>query len=93
VIFGNPALGTYVGSIVTIHPLSLRRRCLLLGDDYQSSGSDDSKDADYDDDEYNYESSESSSDALFSSSSSLDSMLQDDAQQAIQCSQGMNETQ
>ena len=71
VTFGNPALGTYAGIIVTIHPRSRRRQRLLLGDDYDSDSSSGS-DQDSDDDEYEYDDESSdSSDGSFSSCSSL----------------------
>ena len=65
VTFGNPALGTYAGSIVTIHDRSHRRQRLLLGDDhYESDVNEDESDSD--------DSSESSRDS-FSSCSSIES--------------------
>jgi len=65
VTFGNPALGTYAGSIVTIHDRSRRRQRHLLGDDhYESDVDDDESDSD--------DSSESSRDS-FSSCSSIES--------------------
>lgn len=72
--FGNPALGTYAGSIVTLHPRSQRRRRLLLGDGYESSDGDTSND-EYDDES----SSDVSSVDSFSSCSTVTSLLQDDA--------------
>ena len=74
VTFGNPALGTYAGSIATLHPRSRRRQRLLLGDDYQSSDDDSDADVEQHDDEDD-DSSESSEES-FTSCSSVGSLLQ-----------------
>ncbi|KAL9188446.1 hypothetical protein ACHAXT_006824 [Thalassiosira profunda] len=68
VTFGNPALGTYAGNIITFHPRSRRRRRLILGEDAPSAS-----DGSCDDD------SSESSDDTFSSCSSRESSLQEDA--------------
>ena len=64
VTFGNPALGTYAGIIVTLHPRSRRRQRTLLGDDDGSSSGSNrySDDDEYDDDS---DSSDSSDDSFF----------------------------
>ncbi|KAL3767519.1 hypothetical protein ACHAWU_000182 [Discostella pseudostelligera] len=71
VTFGNPALGTYVGYIVTLHPRSRRRG--FGYDDAQHEKVDDDDDAD---NGYDTESSTSSIDS-FSSCSSDESSDQD----------------
>ncbi|KAL7461556.1 hypothetical protein ACHAXS_001975 [Conticribra weissflogii] len=87
VTFGNPALGTYGGSIVTIHHRSQRRRRLLLsGLHHHTLNNDNCRAEGRGDNEFFEESSDddeswqSSSDDSFSSCTSLESFFQADEQ-------------
>ncbi|KAL7553690.1 hypothetical protein ACHAWF_017010 [Thalassiosira exigua] len=71
VTFGNPALGTYAGSIVTLHPRRRTRRGFIAEDDNSRENSDD----EFDDDDSEF------SDDSFSSCSSLESLLHNNEQE------------
>lgn len=73
VTFGNPALGTYDGSIVTIHPRSKKRQHLLLGDENDEGSDDETENDPHEEDDDS--SDDSSIDSSFYSCSSTESSV------------------